>query len=74
MVMRVVLNGETRQLAHDEAAGVDLLLPDLLSDIGFAEIPVLVEHNGVALRPRDHESIVINDGDRLEIIRIVAGG
>lgn len=36
--------------------------------------PVLVERNGEALFPREFESTLLADGDRVEIIRVVAGG
>ncbi len=35
---------------------------------------VVVEHNGRALNRDEARAIVLADGDRLEIVRIVAGG
>ena len=35
---------------------------------------VLVEHNGVALHRREWPQKSLTDGDRIEIIRVVAGG
>jgi len=35
---------------------------------------VLVEHNGVALHRREWPQKALTDGDRIEIIRVVAGG
>lgn len=35
---------------------------------------VVVEHNGNAVAPSEFKSIQLSDGDRLEIVRIVAGG
>jgi sulfur carrier protein len=35
---------------------------------------VVVEHNGQAVAPSEFAARQINDGDRLEIVRIVAGG
>lgn len=35
---------------------------------------VVVEHNGEAVSPSDFPSRMIQPGDRLEIVRIVAGG
>ena len=69
--MTLKLNGEAREFE----SGQDVMpLSKLLAQLGFAEIPVLVEHNGVALRPREHADRKVADGDQLEIIRIVAGG
>ena len=35
---------------------------------------VVVEHNGEAVAPSEFASRKLHDGDRLEIVRIVAGG
>jgi len=35
---------------------------------------VVVEHNGQAVAPSEFSSRALNPGDRLEIVRIVAGG
>jgi thiamine biosynthesis protein ThiS len=35
---------------------------------------VVVEHNGQAVAPSEFSTRQINAGDRLEIVRIVAGG
>lgn len=69
--MTLKLNGESRIFDTDSPS---LALPDLLKELGLDKIPVLVEHNGVALRPREHDDRNVENGDELEIIRIVAGG
>jgi len=40
-------------------------------DLGY---PVLVELNGTALFPREFPSVPVQEGDRIEIMRMVAGG
>lgn len=35
---------------------------------------ILIEHNGVALHQREWSERAIAEGDRLEFIRVVAGG
>lgn len=35
---------------------------------------VVVEHNGEAVAPSEFGGRLVGDGDRLEIVRIVAGG
>jgi len=35
---------------------------------------VVVEHNGEAVAPSEFTQRILSDGDRLEIVRIVAGG
>lgn len=71
--MKLTINGEARDMLTAED-GKDVPLQNLLAELGFGEIPVLVEHNGLALRAKEHPDITVNDGDQLEIIRIVAGG
>ena len=48
-------------------------IADVVSSLDLPAAAVLVEHNGTALR-RDEWSGQVSEGDRLEIIRIVAGG
>ena len=67
--MTLILNGEQHTFE-----GETLSLPGLLKQLGFAERPVLVEHNGTALHQREHAACQLAEGDRLEIIQIVAGG
>jgi len=69
--MTLTLNGESRNFSSEKNS---MSLTSLLAELGFEKVPVLIEHNGTALRPREHTDLEINDGDQLEIIRIVAGG
>jgi sulfur carrier protein len=64
----IQLNGSSRSVA----AGSSILT--LLQEVGLGEVPVLVEHNAVALFPREFADTMLAAGDRVEIIRIVAGG
>jgi len=66
--MRVILNGNSHPLPADDT------VTGLLVSLGLADKPVVVEHNKVALFPRDYDSTVLKDGDSLEIITIAAGG
>ena len=45
----------------------------LVQEVGFAKGTVLVELNGIALRP-DEWPRELRDGDAIELLRIVAGG
>jgi len=49
-------------------------LPDFLAQQGQAPERVVVECNGQALTPAEAKSATLAQGDRLEIVRIVAGG
>lgn len=45
-----------------------------LGDLGFAPELVVVERNLKPVSPSERASVRLQDGDRLEIVRIVAGG
>lgn len=64
----VIANGQPYQLAPQTT------LPDFLQELGQQLRRVVIEHNGHALHAREAEAIRLNEGDRLEIVRIVAGG
>lgn len=66
--MTLWINGESR--LGVSAANVAALVAEL----GLPAPAVLVEHNGIALRRTEWEACLLQEGDRLEIIRIVAGG
>lgn len=57
-----------------ESVPAGLSVTTLLAHLGFGQIPMLVEHNGLALFPRDFAATPIAEGDALELIRVVAGG
>ena len=66
--MTLVINGEQRE-------GVSAsTVAELVAELGLPAPAVLVEHNGNALRRTEWEACLLAAGDRLEIIRIVAGG
>ena len=67
--MTIQLNGK----AHDTRQETSHIR-DLLEELELDAQPVVVEHNGNALFPRDFESTFLNSDDRVEIIRVVAGG
>lgn len=49
-------------------------LTQFLESVDLIPQQVVVEYNGNALSPHEFQETVLNDGDRLEIIHIVAGG
>jgi len=65
--MKLVLNGSEREV---QAAQVEALVAEL----GLPLAAALVEHNGTALLRSEWPMTKLKDGDRLEIIRMVAGG
>jgi sulfur carrier protein len=66
--VHVVANGEPVELA--DGATVD----DLLTCLGLGRRWVLVERNGEPVNRRDMTTTALADGDRLELVRAVAGG
>lgn len=66
--MKLTINGEPKTIAKG------LTLPQLVESLGLPAAALLVEHNGVALYRREWETCVLAEGDRLEFLRIAAGG
>jgi len=66
--MIVTINGEPREIAHAKNVA------DLIEELGLPAPAILVEHNGVALRREEWAARVVAEGDRIELVRIVAGG
>lgn len=65
--MSIILNGNAREVAAANAEA-------LVAELGLPLAAVLVEHNGTALLRSEWAATALNHGDRLEIIRMVAGG
>lgn len=66
--MLLTVNGQP----FDAPEGTDL--PGLLTSLGLPVGTVVVEHNGVALLRSELPGIVLREGDRVELVRAVAGG
>jgi len=66
--MNITLNGESYEL--DQPVTVSALLERL--DIDPRR--VAIEHNLEIIRRRTFETVVVKDGDRLEIVNAVGGG
>jgi sulfur carrier protein len=64
----VVANGSPVELS--EPAG----LTDLFDALGVGPKWVVAEVNGEAVDRADMPSVVLHDGDRVELVRAVAGG
>lgn len=56
------------------AAELPCSLEDFLRAQNLLPRSVVVEHNGAAVAPSEFSGRELRDGDRLEIVRIVAGG
>ena len=64
----MTLNGQPHPLESETS------LPDLLSSLGLAGKPVVVELNQQAILPRDFPNTLIQPNDQVEIITLAAGG
>jgi thiamine biosynthesis protein ThiS len=64
----VIANGERI------AAELPCTIEQFLKERELLPRSVVVEHNGQAVAPSEFHQRPLNDGDRLEIVNIVAGG
>ena len=63
----VWINGEKREALSKTVA-------ELVTELGLVPSTLLVEHNGQALTRDEWNGRVVASGDRLELLRISAGG
>jgi thiamine biosynthesis protein ThiS len=56
------------------AARLPCTIEEFLKAQGLLPRSVVVEHNGQAVAPSEFAQRHLNSGDRLEIVKIVAGG
>jgi thiamine biosynthesis protein ThiS len=66
--MTITLNGESRSIA---AAAT---IAGLVRELNLVPATLLIEHNGLALHREEWNSRAVREGDRIEFIRVVAGG
>ena len=63
----ITINGEEKSVT----AGT---VNELVAELGLAPETVLVEHNGLALHRSEWPQMNVRAGDRVEILRVAAGG
>jgi sulfur carrier protein len=66
--VRLTVNGRDSDV--DDAT----TLPGLIESLGLRVGSVVVEHNGTALLRSELQAVALVDGDRVELVRAVAGG
>jgi len=66
--MKISLNGETVDTREAKTVA------QLIDRYQLPPQSILVEHNGLALRRREWPERSLAEGDRIEFIRVVAGG
>jgi thiamine biosynthesis protein ThiS len=67
-IVRIVANGRPYDVAR--ATTVSVFVASLGFDVRF----VIVERNGEPLERARYDDVELADGDRLELVRAVAGG
>ena len=65
--MKIQLNGEEKEIQASNA-GV------LLKELNLLPTQVAIEHNGIVLFRHEYDQTSIKEGDRIEVVRVVAGG
>jgi len=66
--MKISLNGETVDAREAKT------IAELIDRYQLPPQSILVEHNGVALHRHEWPQRALMEGDRVELIRVVAGG
>jgi thiamine biosynthesis protein ThiS len=66
--MNIILNGELRSVAEPTTISA------LVRALNLIPATLLIEHNGLALHRDEWNSRALREGDRIEFIRLVAGG
>ena len=66
--MKVWINGEPAEI--NGATNI----AELAAHYGLQPNTVLIEHNAVALHQREWVERLLTEGDRIEVVRVVAGG
>jgi sulfur carrier protein len=66
--MKITVNGEPREIARAQNVA------ELIEELGLPGPAILAEHNDLALRREEWASHSLAEGDRIELVRIVAGG
>lgn len=66
--MTISINGEQRSIERARN------ITELIEELVLPAPAILVEHNGLALRREEWAGQTLAEGDRIEVVRIVAGG
>ena len=66
--VNVIVNGETVDVGETKT------IADLVVRYELSPQSILVEHNGTAVHRREWANAALAEGDRIEFIRVVAGG
>lgn len=66
--MIIQLNGQSHEIP------AAMTVSELLDSLGFGGKPCVVELDGQAIFPRDHSLAMVEQGTRVEVVTLAAGG
>ena len=66
--MNIHINGDVREIVTAKT------VTELVTELGLPGPTLLIEHNGTALRRDEWASQPLAENDRIEMLRIAAGG
>ena len=66
--MRITVNGV------EQVFPKEMTLKELLGDLEMEPGQIAVARNGTVVPRSQHESVLVRDGDHIEIVKAVAGG
>ena len=66
--MKVIVNGQAHSVANPQT------IDGLVQELKLIPETLLIEHNGRALHRQEWQRRAVQDGDKIELIRVVAGG
>ncbi len=67
-MVQVTVNGVDREIGKSKS------VLEFLEENSISAQFIAVAHNGVVLHKEEYSKIAINEGDSLEIVRMVGGG
>jgi len=67
-LIQIIVNGDKREVPEG------LTVNGLLDFLKVKKAAAVVEYNRTVLKQREHDSITVQAGDELEIVRFVGGG
>lgn len=66
--VKIILNGEPHSVAEPKTISA------LVQELNLVPATLLIEHNGLALHREEWNSRALREGDKVEFVRVVAGG
>jgi thiamine biosynthesis protein ThiS len=66
--VKIILNGEPHSIVEPTT------ISGLVRELNLVPATLLIEHNGLALHREEWHSRALREGDKVEFIRVVAGG